>query len=145
MNDAQLPDDLANLEGQLAARAQPGPAAGLRERVLVAVGRELRRPPVTAPEIDDWRFAAALAAAVLLWANLSMSVTLEPSWSRMLAPEPETGRLEAAVAEERRLLPGLSEREAYRQAVLAQAGTRLTPMPNPRPTLAGLLSARDMK
>jgi hypothetical protein len=141
--DPQLPDDLANLEGQLASRSQLEPSAGLRDRVLAAVRRELRRPPKTAPGMGDWRFAAALAAAVLLWANLSLSVTLDSSWGRTGAPE--TGRLDAAVAAARRLLPELSEREAYRQAVLAGAGTRLTPMPNPRPTLAALLSAGDSK
>jgi hypothetical protein len=141
--DPQLPDDLANLQRQLTSQSQLEPGAGLRDRVLAAVGRELRRPPETAPGMGDWRFVAALAAAVLLWANLSMSVTLDSSGGRPGAPEP--GRLDAAVAEARRLLPELSEREAYRQAVLARAGTRLTPMPNPRPTLAGLLSAGDTK
>ena len=139
MSDPQLPDDLRDLDSQLAERSRHEPGVGLRDRVLTAVRRERRSQPALAAWRGTGRFAAALAAAVLLWANLSMSAALDTSWHFM--GNLDSGRLDATAGDVRRLLPEYSEREAYRHALLAQTAARLTPMPNPRSMSPGLLSA----
>src|SRR5437899_3289257 len=71
MDTGPFPDDLAELEGRLARRLPEPP--GLRARVLAAVRRELRPQPY-------WRFAVAVAAAVLVWINFSTSLINSMDW-----------------------------------------------------------------
>jgi hypothetical protein len=128
MDPNELPPDLAELERRLAGRPRPEPAAGLRPRVLAAVGRELgRRGGGSA-----WRFAAATAAAALLWINFSMSVANDMDWR--LGRGLDGATLAAAAGRLRQLVPELPEREALRQALLLQAGSRLVPAPDLRPS-----------
>jgi hypothetical protein len=73
-----LPDDLADLERDLAARGRPEPSANLRPRVLSAVARELAAPSTTRSPLS-WRqrssrqlliatgLAASIALAFVIW------------------------------------------------------------------------------
>jgi hypothetical protein len=124
MAKQDLPPDLDALEQELYAHARPGPEPTLRSRVLAAVRRELdqdeRRPA--------WRFAVATAAAVLLWINFSMSISNDMNWPLVGGLDEE--RLESSAARIRALDPELSEREARRQALVAQAHFRSAPGPS---------------
>jgi hypothetical protein len=77
----------------------------------------------------SWRFAA-VAAAALLWINFSMSVVNNMDWH--LAGRIDRMRLEATAEQLRERFPELSAREAFRQALLAQASARLVPRPDYR-------------
>jgi hypothetical protein len=126
MRDDPLPADLAALERELSARGGAEPA-GLRRRVLAAVGDEL----AARPRRWTWRLALG-AAAALLWVNLSMSVTSNlgrPGGGRL-----DDDRLQKAARQVQELVPGLPEAEVYRQALLALAGPRLAPAPAPLPS-----------
>ncbi len=126
---SDLPDDLAGLERRLARRVRPEAGAALRERVLGSVRDELRRPVRRG---GAWRYAAALAAVVLLGANLSLSAALRADWRRCGNGDDQ---LTATAARLRQLDPELSEREARREALLLQARARLAPVPVvPAPT-----------
>src|SRR5262245_17966058 len=98
-----------------------GPPPHLRERVLRAVGEELRRPARS-----RWRLGVA-AAAVLLWVSLSVSVTgnLGMGWGAQV----DRDRVEETARSIRDLAPDLPEREVYRQALMAQASTSPAPAP----------------
>jgi hypothetical protein len=70
--DSPLPDDLAELERELAGRPRQEPAAEARARLLAAVERELNEPPASISHSSwirrrPWRlaFAGAAAAAVI--------------------------------------------------------------------------------
>jgi hypothetical protein len=106
------------------------------------VGRELRR----GERRPAWQFAAATAAAALLWVNLSMSVANNMSWP--LAGGLDGERLEATAGRIRALAPELSEHEAYRQALAVQARASLGPAPalspSPGPILQRLEQSRDL-
>src|SRR5262245_20256051 len=119
-----LPPDLAAFERELSGRDPQELPAGLRPRVLAAVGRELR----PRPRLPAWQFAAATAAAALLWVNLSMSVANNLSW-RLDRGGLDPRRLEETAGRIRALAPELPEREVYRQALLAQPGVRPAPGP----------------
>lgn len=117
MENEQLPPELEQLERDLADRPRLDPPAELRQRVIGGVRAELRRD---GPR-NGWAFAAAVAAVVLVWLNLSLSATLATD----CGPPPHTPAREVGkVAEQiQKLLPELSQREALRQAVLLQAGS----------------------
>ena len=71
VQDFPLPSELQRLERSLAAGGGVGPPEGLRRRVMADVRSELRRERVR----GGWAFAAAVAATVALWMNLSLSAT----------------------------------------------------------------------
>lgn len=119
MNGPDLPPDLAEIDQDLGATAVIVPPPALRRRVLTAVGRELRRPA--------WSFGAGTAAAALLWACLSLSVTNDTGWR--LGDGLDGGRVTQTANRLRALAPDLPADEAYRLALLAQARSRLTPAP----------------
>ncbi|MFO0841921.1 MAG: hypothetical protein U0797_05900 [Gemmataceae bacterium] len=119
MRDDPLPPDLAALERDLEGRLDAEPPAALRRRVLAALGREL----ADRPRRLSWRPALA-AAAVLLWINLSMSVTNNASWPGDEGFEGD--RVETA-RRIRDLVPGLPQSEVNRQALLARSSPRLVP------------------
>jgi hypothetical protein len=119
MTDPDLPPDLAALEQRLADRPRVEPHADLAARVLTATQDALRQP--APPARSDWHTWAAVAAALLLAVNLSMSVAANTDWD--FAPEPP-----ATTAEQlRALAPDLPEAELRRQALLARAAAGLSP------------------
>ena len=132
MPEHELPDDLSRLEEGLAARPRPAPSEDLKRRVMAAVRSELARG-AAAPRrrLSTWEFAAAVAAAVLFWMNLSMVVASD---TRMDLCGPPPNGTEAAVAALCRLLPDMPDREARRQVAMLRAGSRLVPAPNVEPS-----------
>ncbi|MEX0676707.1 MAG: hypothetical protein WD063_06500 [Pirellulales bacterium] len=111
MNDVEL----ARLEEQLERLLAAQPPPGLRARVARRVAGELGRQSI------DWLTYGGLAAAALvLWANLSWSVSRNTTYIEPLPPSEAT-----IAAQIRELLPELSEAEARRHAVLLQGAARL--------------------
>ncbi len=125
MKDTDLPSELGRLERELAERPRPAVPPALRRRVLAAVPVELRRQQRRA----RWAFAAQVAAAALLWLNLSLSATTATQGAPRRRGDPRAVR--ATAREIRRLLPGLSPREALACATALRAGTDLRGCPPP--------------
>lgn len=124
MEHRQLPPELQQLERDLTARPLPEPPADLRRRVIGQVRAGVRQERSAA----RWAFAAALAAAVLVWVNLSLSATQATDYGMRLGGQgPPIGM---AARQIQRLLPGISRREALRQATLLQAGSNLVACPD---------------
>ena len=136
MDDVPLAAELAEIERRLAERRRPE-APGLRGRVLAAVGRELSRPE---RHFFHWRFAAAVAAALLVGINFSMSVVNDTDWhfKRRLHQRD----LDLAVRQVKEMVPGIAEREAYRQALLLLAGSQVTKTPTARVSLDRVVEQR---
>lgn len=119
-----LPEDLAAVERELAARPRPAPSETLRQRVLAAARRELSSP--AAPQqrrLGTWEFALAAAAVALLVANLAMSAANDMTWSRQ--PALDCNAVAAAAEEIGRLVPELAPQEARREALILVAGLPL--------------------
>jgi len=131
MEDRQLPEELERIEQELIDRPSLRPPDDLRERVSDAVRAELQRKRPG----DRWAFAAAVAAAVVVWINLSLSATQATDCRLSWGDRPLA--VEAAARQIRELLPEVSDREAMRQAILLQSGSNLAWCPNPvgRPLL----------
>jgi len=105
---------LAELEQQLEQLLAAPVPFGLRARVGRRVARELRRPSI------DWLTYAGLAAAALvLGANLSWTVTRNTKY--VAPPPPPAAKIAAQLRE---LLPEMSEAEARRQALLLSGSAR---------------------
>jgi len=139
--DVPLPDDLAALEKALAERSTPGPARGLREQVMAAVGRELKQRGQGNGRRPLWQWLAASAAAVLVAVNFSTSVI--NNMDLRLAKNARPIEIDAAARQLQALAPGLSPEDARRHAFLLGAGARVTPAPYGRPTLDQFLQPRD--
>ena len=135
MSLSDLPDDLSDLELELTRRRQP-PPAGLRNRVMAAVVRELNRPALGERRAGMWQFAAAVAAAMLLAVNLSMSVANNTEWGP--ARQIDQQKVAALARRIGGLAPQLPEREPVRQAWLLQSSLHVTPLPAARPSPARL-------
>ncbi len=121
MTEKRLPHDLETIEQALTGGPAPSPA--LRARVLARVDDELSR----SARRPFRRYAAGVAAAVLLAMNVSLSLTT-PAGPVADAPPART----AALAEQLRGMDlGLSEAEIARQCRLMAAGERLLPMGRP--------------
>jgi hypothetical protein len=136
---SELPDDLADLERRLAA-ARPQPDAALRQRVLASVQDELRRE-AGASTNEFWRFAAALAATVLLGAYLSMSAALNVGWQQS---GNDGGDIAAATKRLQQLDPNMTEQEARRQVLMLQMRAHISAAPALSPTLDRLLHEREL-
>jgi hypothetical protein len=67
-----LPVELQELELELSRRAFSSPSPLLRQKLLDGVHHQLRMDEQAR---DVWRFIMAMAAAMLVWLNLSMSAT----------------------------------------------------------------------
>jgi hypothetical protein len=134
---SELPDDLAELERELAARRAPEPLTGFRPHLLAAVAEELNRFEDGNNSRRFWRFAAVVAAALLLGINLSLSVVNDMDWHLTGGVDPE--RIAATATKLHELEPDLPEQEAYRQALVLQVAVRMPPLPDCRPSLPGLL------
>lgn len=72
-------DDFDGLESALQSRHTAPDDFGARARILCAVKRELHLTRHRKPT-DFWRFAAGLAAALLLGVNLAMSAGDNTGW-----------------------------------------------------------------
>jgi hypothetical protein len=115
MEDDPLPIELEEIEARLAALPRSGPGAALRLRVLGDFDRQLGH--------GAWLwYAAAAAAMVVLWLNLS--------WSASRATSFEITRRHDAIDRQarqiREVMPELSEPEAYRHAIVLNSGRRLS-------------------
>jgi len=125
MDELNLSPELQRLQHDLAERIRQGPSAALRARVIGGVrgefGRQRRRA--------GWAFAVAAAAAALVWINLSLAATLATDYR--LAPGEESATVEALASQIGELLPEVSRREAVRQAVLLESGSKLACCPRP--------------
>jgi hypothetical protein len=106
----------------------------LRDRVLQAIEAEL---VLAAPSLAEsprarsggWlSFAAATAATVLVWVNLSLSAANATSYDLRLSAGPHA--LDEATRQIRAVLPEMSEQEARRYAVILQGGADLVPCPD---------------
>lgn len=134
MDDPQLPPELKRLERALAQRPCPSPSSDFRARLLgkVQVDLEQVEPPGvgSAPRRPNgwWAFAAATAATVLFWFNLSLSAAGTTAYG--LPSGPKEAPIELAARQIRELLPELSEREATSHAVRLHAGSRLVQLPS---------------
>jgi hypothetical protein len=139
MASEYLPPELAELEQELTARGREAPAPALRGRVLSAVRRESRRRERRAA----WRFAAATAAAALLLANLAVSAARNTDWR--LAGGLDGDHLAATAGRLRAVVPELSAGEAHRQALVAQARSRLAPAPAPPTSPSRFLRFQELR
>jgi hypothetical protein len=107
--------ELQNLESELERLLCTEPPPGLRAGVARRVKDELRRRPL------DWLTYVALAAAALvLWANLSWTVSRGTVFVESLPPTDAE-----AVAQLRELLPEMSETEVRRQALVLRGAAHL--------------------
>jgi len=119
-----LPEDLAAVERELAARPRPAPSETLRQRVLAAARRELSSP--AAPErrrLGTWEFAVAAAAAFVLVLNLSMSAANDTTWNPPAALDRDA--VTSAAEQIGRLVPELAPQEARREALILVGGSPL--------------------
>jgi hypothetical protein len=128
MSEFDLPHELAELERQLAAAAGVGPPAALRNRILTSI----RQPPedpvagATRSMAGWWQFAAAAAAVVLVWGNISLFGAMH-TWNLRERAEPRNIALLASRLREQ--FPELTERQAVSQALLLRAA----PLPRVAP------------
>jgi hypothetical protein len=118
MDDFQLPPELQELEQELASRPRTGPGAGLRQRILTLTSQ--RMLPQLA-SMTTMEYVVAMAATVLLFANLSLSLSNQTDYG--LHQKPDTMHLEAAAQEVARLLPEARPQEAFLFALPSQWGS----------------------
>jgi hypothetical protein len=124
MTDPPLPPDLADLERRLADGAPIEPSADFAGRVLGSVRDALRlRPAMPPAPAAGWRSWAAVAAALLVGINLSMSAAADTDWH--LERDVEPGQVAALTEQLRELAPDLPAAEVRRQMLLARAGASL--------------------
>jgi len=127
----ELPAELKGVERDLTGRPRPDPSAELRQRVINGVRAELAQDRVR----GRWAFAAAVAATVLVWANLSLCAVQATDYRLDIGAERPSA--DALAEQIRQLVPDISEREALRQAVLLRAVSSLAPLPDvPAPSAA---------
>jgi hypothetical protein len=122
MNDDPLPPELARLEQELVLRPRRLPDAGMRQRILTAASQPI---PLGRAPMNMMEFAVATAAAVLLCANLSLSLSNQTDCG--LSGKPDTEHLAAAALEITQILPETPSREAFLQALPLQWGSYLAP------------------
>ena len=112
----------------------PSPSSDFRPRLLGKVQVELEHvePPgvAAAPRRPNgwWAFAAATAATVLFWFNLSLSAAGTTAYE--VPSGPKRAPLALTARQIRELLPHLSEREATSHAARLHAGSRLVRLPS---------------
>ncbi len=108
MEDSQFPSELQQIERDLANCFLSVTSADLRQRVL----NELRSRLRAERSRDAWQFAAVVAAAALLWINLSISATQATDFD--LRPKGPAESVTAIAQQIRQLLPELSPEEVRR-------------------------------
>ena len=130
MTSSELPDELAELQGFLAGRQHVEPSANFHRKLVAAMRQELLEGSAAPLVRRGWQFAAAVAAAVMLWANFSMSVANDMNWR--LVGDPEPSNTNALSAELRGLFPEMSEQEINQQALIVQGESQLHVLINAR-------------
>jgi hypothetical protein len=130
MQDWELPDELQQLERDLAERSRRKASDSLRPRVLGDLRTRLRAERTRA----RWQFALAVAVVVLVWLNLSMSATQATDFG--LRPARPGESIEVVADRIRQLAPELPLAEARRQAVLFLAGSAVNCCPGVSPRSA---------
>jgi len=124
--ETDTPEELREIAAALLSRALPEMDSAARVRILAAVRAALAVKARSA-RWSWWRFAAASAALVVLWANLSISAV---NWTEIsLSPWERRFDERAALAQIQGLLPGCSAQEAQRQLLVLHARTRLVGVP----------------
>jgi hypothetical protein len=118
MDDQPLPSELQRLERDLRARPLPAASDGLRERILDSLQARVK----TEESRSRWQFAAAVAATVLLWMNLSMSATQATDFG--LGPREARKSVEEITQQIQQLVPEFSRDEARHRALLLHAGSQ---------------------
>jgi hypothetical protein len=126
MQDWQLPDELQQLERDLAERPRRKASNDLRPRILGDLRGRLGAERTRA----RWQFALAVAVVVLVWLNLSMSATQATDFGLRLNRPSES--IETIAGRVHQLAPEFSEQEARRQAVLLRAGSQFVFLPHNR-------------
>jgi hypothetical protein len=119
MEPWELSPELQRLERDMAHRPLPEAPARLRQRVLDDLGSRRR----TELARDRWQFAAAVAAAALLWLNLSMSATQATDFG--FRPAGPSDSIEPTARQIRQLVPEFPADESRREAVLWRAGNHV--------------------
>jgi hypothetical protein len=122
MNDDELSPELARLERELATRPRASPDPSLRQRILAATSQRI---PSGVTPMSMMEFAIATAAAVLLFANLSMSLANQTDYG--LARSLDRNQLDASALEIAQIMPDTSPREAFQLALPLQHGLYLPP------------------
>jgi hypothetical protein len=117
MNEWKLPDDLQRLENELKALPRPALPASLLTR-----GNQETCIPLRGERPRRWYgFAAAAAAAALLWANLSFRAAIATDFH--LARQSQQSSVPQLEEQLHELLPELDARETRRQVVMIQASS----------------------
>ena len=122
MNDDELPPELVRLEQELALRPMPLPRRGLRQRIHAAASSTISPP---ASPMSMVEYVLALAAVILLCANLSLSLANQTDYG--LSQRFDTGQLDTNALEIAQLFPDVTLAEARWQALPLQMGTYLSP------------------
>jgi hypothetical protein len=126
MDDFKLPNDLADLEGQLANRSRIRPSASFRDRLVAAVRFELSKESAPPVARCTWQFAATVAAAVLLWSNFSMCIANDMDW--LLGANLALADTETAPTGLHKLFREPSDQVTSLQGQMIQSGSRLPPL-----------------
>jgi len=132
--DPRLPENLAELERELAARPLPEPSHTLRGRVLTALQKEADVPCRAAERGGLLPYVAAVAALLLACMNLSMSAV--NGMDRLPREEPERRNIASQARSLQRILPDLPDEEARRMARVMAAGRPLPFLPRVEGRLA---------
>ena len=117
MDIFQLPPELEQLERELAARTTIQPEPGLRQRVLALQTFSLASRFAS---MSTTEFIIATAAAVLLCANLSLSLSNQTDFG--LHRQPDTMHLASAAQKFAGILPDLPHQEAFLNVLPRQLG-----------------------
>jgi hypothetical protein len=124
MKHDKLPPELVRLEHELGMRPRPELSADLRNRIVAHANRIEPRSP---DRLSFMEIAIATAAAVMLCVNLSMSLANETDYG--VGARLDSKRLSAAAEQIANLLPDESPPEAFRHALVLDAGSHLIPCP----------------
>jgi hypothetical protein len=128
MNADQSPGEMSEFERRLQDRLVPEATPALRSRIMHSVAQELLRSPGRSrPATGFLSFAAAMAAALLIGLNLSITTTAGVSLDSHVKPTRE--QTIASAESLRQISPDLSADEAMRIAIVLQAGGNLKPLP----------------
>jgi hypothetical protein len=121
MTDVNLPKDLVELEADLNALFVTEPPRGLRDRVLLATGKNRAALLATAEGSQEswWAFAVGLAACIAFWANLSFSAL---NHEIRFAGGAELSSIDRQTTSLLEIAPELTREDARRQAAMLSAG-----------------------
>ena len=124
MEDWTLPPELQQLERDLCCRSLPDASGDMRYNVI----KEVRGLMQNEARRSRWQFGIGVAAAALLWLNLSISATQATNFG--LQWRENDPSIEVAAEVIQRLVPELSAQEARREAFLMRVTFRMIPYPS---------------